>query len=233
MTRKVVIVTGASEGLGRGTAAVFARAGWDTVIAARSGEKLEAVARALADAEGAVLAVPTDISDADQVNALVRRTLEAYGRVDVLINNAAIDHPGSIEALTVAQWNRVIAVNLSGVFYASKAVFPAMKAQGSGYIVNISSVAGKRGWPGAAAYCASKFALTGFSQALNGEGKAHGIRCSVVYPGGMDTGWHETRNPEFLDPEDVGRFLLHLVTQDPRLVVNEAVVTPLVEQGYP
>lgn len=233
MVQQVVIVTGASEGLGKGTAAVFARAGWRVAIAARNQDKLERVAQELAGAQGNVLAIATDVSDAGQVNTLVRKTLEAYGRVDVLINNAAIDHPATIEELTVEQWDQVIAVNLNGVFYAAKAVFPTMKAQRAGYIINISSVAGKRGWPKATAYCASKFALTGFTQALNGEGKPYNIRCSVIYPGGMDTGWHRERNPEFLNPEDVGRFLLHMVTQDPRFVVNEAVVTPVVEPGYP
>lgn len=233
MARKVVVVTGASDGLGRGTAAVFARAGWNVVMAARGREKLERAAQDFGGAPGSVLAVPTDVSDAGAVNALVRRTLEAHGQVDVLINNAAIDHSASIEDLTVEQWDEIIAVNLSGVFYASKAVFGPMKARKSGCIINISSVAGRCGWPNATAYCASKFALTGFTQALNGEGKAHNIRRSVVYPGGMDTAWHQERPPEFLNREDVGRFLLHMATQDPRFVVNEAVVTPLVEQGYP
>lgn len=233
MSQRVVIVTGASGGLGRGTATVFARAGWNVVVAARSKAKLDGIARDLSGARGQVLPVPTDIADPEQVDAMVRHTLATFGRVDVLINNAAIDHPASIEELTVAQWNEVISVNLSGVFYAAKAAFPAMKAQGSGYIINISSVAGKRGWPNATAYCASKFALTGFTQALNGEGKPHNIRCAVIYPGGMDTTWHAERTPEFLEPEDVGRFLMHMVDQDPRFVVNEAVLTPIVEQGYP
>lgn len=230
---RVVIITGGSEGLGKGVARVFALAGWDLVLVARNREKLNGVAEALATNGGRVLAIPTDVSKADEVQAMVAQTLETFGRVDVLINNAAIDFPGSIEELSVEQWDKVIGVNLSGCFYAAKAVFPAMKHQQSGYIVNISSVAGRKGWPNATAYCASKFALTGFTQALNGEGKAHNIRCSVVYPGGMDTGWHQERHPEFLDTEDVGHFLLHMVTQDPRFVVNEAVITPLTEQGYP
>jgi len=230
---KVVIITGASEGLGKGTAKVFAGQGWQVVMAARGREKLEAAAGELADAGGQVLAVVTDVSDPAQVNRLVERTMETFGRVDVLINNAGIDYPASIEELTVEQWNQVIATNLSGAFYTAKAVFPQMKAQRAGYIINISSVAGRKGWPNATAYCSSKFALTGLTQALNGEGKPHNIRCSVVYPGGMDTGWHAERNTGFLDPEDCGRFLLHMASQDPRFVVNEAVISPLVEQGYP
>jgi 3-oxoacyl-[acyl-carrier protein] reductase len=233
MENKVIIITGASEGLGKGTAKVFAHEGWNVVIASRTTEKLEQVANELQEVSGEVLAVTTDVSDNGQVERLVRQTIEKFGKVDVLINSAAIDYPGSIEEITTDQWNKVIGVNLNGVFHTSKAVFPHMKKQKSGYIINISSVAGRKGWPNATAYCASKFALTGFTQALNGEGKLHNIRCSVIYPGGMDTNWHAERNPEFLDPEDCGRFLLHIVTQDPRFVVNEAVISPIVEQGYP
>lgn len=233
MESKVVIITGGSEGLGKGVAKMFAHAGWNVVITARGKEKLDEVAHELKNEKGKILAVPTDVSNAEQVNLLVEKTLNEFGRVDVLINNAAIDYPASIEDLTVEQWNQVIGVNLNGVFYTSKAVFKPMKEQKSGYIINISSVAGKKGWPNATAYCSSKFALTGFTQALNGEGKPHNIRCSIVFPGGMDTNWHAERNSEFLDTEDVGRFLLHMVTQDPRFVVNEAVITPIIERGYP
>ncbi|MDC3418394.1 SDR family oxidoreductase [Aquibacillus salsiterrae] len=233
MGNRVVIITGASDGLGKGTAEIFVRDGWNVVLASRTKEKLELVAAELQDEKGEVLVVPTDVSKYEQVQHLVRQTVKTFGRVDVLINSAGIDYPNSIEKLEVEQWNKVIDVNLNGVFYSSKAVFSHMKEQKSGYIINISSVAGKKGWPNATAYCASKFALTGFTQALNGEGKAHNIRCSVVYPGGMDTNWHAEKNPEFLNPQDCGKFLLHMVTQNPRFVVNEAVISPIVEQGYP
>jgi NADP-dependent 3-hydroxy acid dehydrogenase YdfG len=233
MDNKVVIITGGSEGLGKGVATVFAQEGWNVVITARTEEKLTKVTNELRGAAGKVLSIPTDVSDASQVNQMVQKTLETFGRIDVLINNAGIDYPGSVEELSIEHWDQVIGVNLSGVFYASKAVFTSMKNQRSGYIINVSSVAGKKGWPNATAYCASKFALTGFTQALNSEAKEYNIRCSVVYPGGMDTNWHAERNTEFLDPQDVGRFMLHMVTQDPRFVVNEAVITPVIEQGYP
>ncbi|MFB9761437.1 SDR family oxidoreductase [Ectobacillus funiculus] len=233
MENKVVIITGGSEGLGKGTAKVFAEQGWNVVITARGKEKLERVAEELTTSKGKVLAIPADVSNAEQVQSMVQQTLREFGRIDVLINNAAIDYPASIEELTIEQWDQIVGVNLNGVFYASKAVFPSMKLKNSGYIINISSVAGKKGWPNATAYCATKFALTGFTQALNGEGKPYNIRCSVVYPGGMDTNWHEERQQEFLNPEDAGRFFFHMVTQDPRFVVNEAVITPVIEQGYP
>ena len=163
----------------------------------------------------------------------VAEIVERFGRIDVLINNAALDHPGTIEELTVGQWNEIIGVNLNGVFHGCKAVYPIMKEQGKGFIITISSVAGKRGWPKATAYCASKFALTGFSQALGSEGREHNIRCCVVYPGGIDTDWHEERNAAFMQPEELGKFLENLASLPPNLVPNEVVVTPLVERGYP
>lgn len=230
---QTAIITGASAGLGQATALVFAQAGANIVMAARRPEKLNLAAEAVKEAGAKVLTMPTDVGKADQVERLVQKTLETFNRVDILINNAAIDYPVPITELTVEQWNEIVAINLSGVFYACKAVFPIMMKQEGGYIFNISSVAGRRGWARASAYCATKFALTGFTQALMIEGRPHGIRCSVIYPGGMDTEWHKERNPDFLNPEDVGKFLLHLVTQDPRFLVNEAVVTPINEGGYP
>lgn len=228
-----VIITGASRGLGLGTAGVFAREGWNVVMAARDGAALDRAAAGLEPGGGRVVAQPADVADPDDVALLVERTLREFGRVDALINNAAIDRAGPVAELSVEDWRAVIDVNLNGVFYGCRAVFEPMKAQGGGAIVNVSSVAGLRGWAGAGAYCASKFALTGFTQALAAEGRAHGIRATVLYPGGMDTGWHAAREPAFLDPRHVGRFIHHLVTQDARFTVNEAVVTPLVEQGYP
>lgn len=228
-----VVITGASSGLGAATSEVFAEAGWNVVLAARRRGRLDEVAGRLDGAAGSTLVVPTDVSDPQAVDALIDATLDRFGRVEVLINNAAIDHPGPITEVTVQQWREIVNVNLNGVFYASKAVFDPMAAAGGGYIINISSVAGRKGWPNAAAYCATKFALTGFTQALAGEGEPVGIRCAVIYPGGMDTAWNAGETGEFLAPAQVGRFLLHMATQDASLVVNEAVVAPLGEAGYP
>jgi NAD(P)-dependent dehydrogenase (short-subunit alcohol dehydrogenase family) len=111
------------------------------------------------------------------------------GRIDVLVNAADTDAPGTVEELDVDGWDRTLAVNLRAPFLLSKAVFPHMREAGGGIIVNISSVAGKKGWANASAYCASKFGLTGFTQALADEGKEHGIRAIVLYPGAMATNW--------------------------------------------
>lgn len=230
---RTVIVTGASEGLGASLVGTFAEAGWTVIAAARSASKLQAVAQNLAGGAGRVVPVPTDVANCEQVIDMVSRAQAETGRIDVLINNAGIDTPGPIEELDYADWDRIIAVNLSGAFYCTKAVYPVMRAQGSGFVVNIASVAGLRGAPNAAAYCASKFGMAGFTQALQAEAKTHNIRASVVYPGGMDTGWTGQKQPEFLKPDDVAVFVRNLVTQPPGLIVNEAVISPIVEPFYP
>ncbi len=231
---KTVIITGASAGLGFATASTFAKQGANVVLAARRAEKLFKAAQALENQGAKVLAVPTNVGEFEQVEVLVQRTQETFGGVDVLVNNAALDYPAPLTELTPSQWDEIIAVNLSSVFYTCKLVFPIMIQQQGGRIINISSVAGKKGWKNATAYCATKFGLTGFTQALNEEGKPHNICCSVVYPGGMDTEWYSNpvSNP-LIEPEIVAEFLVTLVTLDPRFVVNEAVVTPLGEVGYP
>lgn len=228
---RTVIVTGASAGLGAALVREFAGSGRRVIAAARDAKRLAELA---AEADpGQVVPVATDVSDPEQVAAMIARAQAQGGQIEALINNAGIDKPGPIEELEIADWDRILGVNLSGAFYACKGVFPIMKRQGGGTIVNVSSVAGRRGAPGATAYCASKFGMTGLTQALQAEGKAHNIRCSIVYPGGMDTGWTGEARPDFLAPRDVARFVLAMVDQPDRFTVNEVVLGPVDEQFYP
>jgi NAD(P)-dependent dehydrogenase (short-subunit alcohol dehydrogenase family) len=231
--QQVAVITGATGGLGAGIAKAFLSSGWRIVLLARSKKNLENLKEVLKPQDTSALFFPVDISKSDQVEKAISHAFKDFGRIDALVNNAALDHPGSIEDLTVQQWDEVIGVNLSGAFYLSKAVFPIMKKQGNGFIVNVSSVAGKRGWPNATAYCASKFALTGFTQALGCEGRPHNIRACVCYPGGIDTDWHANRDESFMKPDQLGQFIFQLVTLPANLVPNEVVITPLSEKGYP
>src|SRR6476619_3331810 len=138
---------------------------------------------------GSAIALPMDLADAAAIEAAVARVVAEWGRIDVLVNAAATDVPGPVEALDQLDWDRVIAVNLTAPFLLAKAVWPHMRRAGGGTIINISSVAGRRGWANAAAYCATKFALTGLTQSLTAEGGPDGIRACVVYPGAMATAW--------------------------------------------
>ena len=230
---RAAIVTGASSGLGRATTAALAHRGAGVVAAARRKELLDELVAELAEAPGRVLAVACDVGRAKDVDALVATAQRELGGVDALVNNAALDHRGPITELTVAQWDEVIAVDLSGAFYAARAVFPLMASRGGGTIVNVSSVAGRKGWAGAAAYCAAKFGLTGLTHAINAEGAEHDIRCCVLYPGGMDTDWMPGEHPESLAPSAVADIIAAMISQPPGVIVNELVVTPPGERGYP
>src|SRR5919202_1697929 len=242
----VAFVTGASSGIGRATAIELARAGSNLALLARSEAELERLAIELGREGVRALPLAVDLADADAVLAAADGALDELGRVDLLVNSAATDVPGPLEQLTAEDWDRVLAVNLRAPFLLSRAVFPRMRAAGRGTIVNISSVAGRRGWANPSAYCASKFALTGLTQALNAEGRRHGIRACVIYPGAMATSWGAwnaadrdavNREPEppsrALPPEDVAALIVWIASAPPELVLNEVIATPLEEQGWP
>ncbi len=243
---QVAIVTGASSGLGRATATALARAGAHVALLARNAGDLEQVGAEVAATGQRALALPTDLGQEDAIVMAVARTADTFGRIDVLVNAAGTDVPGPVVDLAVQEWDRVFAVNLRAPFLLAKAVFPHMQRAGHGTIINISSVAGKRGWARAAAYCASKFGLTGFTQALAAEGKAQGIRACVVYPGGMATNWgvwsssdrgatpREFPPPtQALPPAAVAALIVWIASAPMELVLNEAIVSPLEEAGWP
>ena len=185
--KPVAIITGASAGIGRATALAYARKGYAVVLAARREALLAEVAAACDQAGGVGLALPTDVTDPAQVDALVARTVEAFGGVDVLVNNAGLGVHALVHRISDEQMHRAMAVNFYGVLYGCRAVVPVMQAARRGHIFNISSVIGKRGSPYNGAYCATKFAVCGLTESLRVELMDWHIRVTLVCPGMTDT----------------------------------------------
>jgi NAD(P)-dependent dehydrogenase (short-subunit alcohol dehydrogenase family) len=241
---QLAMVTGASSGLGEATAVRLAELGARVALLARSESGLDRVAARISGAGGAAFALPADLADPDAVVAAAGRVISSAGRPRVLVNAAATDAPGPAEEMPVADWQRVIAVNLTAPFLLSRAVFPHMRAAGGGIIVNVSSVAGRRGWASASAYCATKFGLTGLTQTLAAEGAPHSIRVVCLYPGAMATRWgtwsaadrdqpRRTAPEDSLPPEDVAGYIAWLVCAPAHVIVTEAVIAPIRERGWP
>ena len=183
---KVVVITGASSGLGQATARLLSAQGATVVMGARRIDRLQALAQELAGG-GKALAVATDVTQRDQVKRLVEAAVQAYGRIDVMINNAGLMPHSPLERLKVDDWDRTIDVNIKGVLYGIAAALPYMKEQKSGQIINVSSVAGHKVGPGSAVYAATKHAVRALSEGLRQEVKPYKIRTTVISPGAVAT----------------------------------------------
>ena len=184
---KVVVITGASSGLGESTARHLAELGATVVLGARRVDRIDALARELTAKGQPALAVQTDVTDRLQVQRLVDAAIARFGRIDVMINNAGLMPHSPLERLKVDDWDRMIDVNLKGVLYGIAAALPPMQAQKSGHIINVSSVAGHKVRPGGAVYSATKHAVRALSEGLRQEVKPYNIRTTVISPGAVDT----------------------------------------------
>jgi NAD(P)-dependent dehydrogenase (short-subunit alcohol dehydrogenase family) len=184
---RVVFITGASSGIGRDLALTFAKMGAKVALIARRKSLLEDLAAEIAAAGGDALALADDVTRRADVRDAIDRTLAHFGRIDILINSAGIAIPNRVETMPPEDLERMMAVNLMGTLHTMQAVLPSMRAAGAGSIVNIASLAGRRGMPPLGAYCATKFAVVGLTEALRVELFGSGIRLSLVMPGVIDT----------------------------------------------
>jgi NADP-dependent 3-hydroxy acid dehydrogenase YdfG len=184
---KIIVITGASSGNGEAAARYLAERGAAVILGARRTDRIEALAQELTAAGHKAKAVTTDVTDRDQVKRLVDTAVKAFGRVDVLLNNAGLMPLAPLERLKIDEWDQMIDVNLKGTLYGIAAALPHMKEQKSGHIINVSSVYGHKLGPDATVYCATKFAVRALSEGLRQEVKPYNIRTTVISPGAVAT----------------------------------------------
>jgi NADP-dependent 3-hydroxy acid dehydrogenase YdfG len=229
---KVVIITGASSGIGLEIARTLAIEGARLSLAARSMDKLERVAADLALTGAALIIVPTDVTREADCQALLQASVDAFGTVDVLINNAGYAPPASLLDTTEEIWDSTIDTCLKGVYLMTRAAVAVMLDKGGGAIVNISSVAGKYGFENRSAYCAAKWGVHGFTEALRVELDSRNIRVHLICPGSVATPWWtNVNNPQpeeimrkMIRPEEVAEAVRWVLTQPERLQVDEVVI---------
>jgi 3-oxoacyl-[acyl-carrier protein] reductase len=225
---QVIIVTGASQGIGRAIAAACAREGAAVVLAARSADTLETIADAVHIAGGDALAVPTDVTIEAQVEQLVAHTVDHYGRITGLVNSAGVSPLAPVTETSLEMWQHTLAVNTTGTFLCCRAVWEPMVEAGGGSILNISSGAGKRAHAEWVAYCASKWAVMGLTESLALEGFPVGIRVNALCPGPTDTPMREANFPDedksrLLTPEEVAEAAVFFFSEAAQHIRNAAL----------
>lgn len=223
---KVAIVTGASRGIGRAIALVLGGRGASVVLAARDMERLEGVAAEAGKAGGRGLAVATELTDEESIRSLVARVREQFGRLDILVNNAGITHSGLLAETATADFDRVMAVNARGPFILCREALGLLKEADRGFIINIASVVGVKGYPSQSAYTASKHALRGMSISLAEELADSNVRVHVLCPGGVDTEMVGRVRPDIprdrlIAPREIAELVEYLVTHDGNAVIDE------------
>ncbi|MBN3948230.1 MAG: SDR family oxidoreductase [Nostoc sp. NMS7] len=234
---KVVIITGASSGLGEATAKRLAASGAKLMLAARREDRLKDLVAAIAKSGGTATYRVTDVTDRSQVEALAKETLSTYSRIDVLINNAGLMPLSPLDQVKVEEWDRMIDVNIKGVLYGIAAVLPIMRQQKSGHVINLSSVAGHKVFPGSAVYCATKYAVRAISEGLRLESNGE-IRSTNISPGAVATELTTTITDKdtaaginqlyaiAIDADAIARAIAYAIEQPNDVDVNEIIIRP-------
>jgi NADP-dependent 3-hydroxy acid dehydrogenase YdfG len=241
---KVVVITGASSGLGEATARLLAADGAAVVLGARRTERLKSLIAELTFSGARAIYSPTDVTIPEQVSELVSRAIEEYGRIDVMINNAGLMAHSPLERARVSDWDRMIDVNIKGVLYGLAAALPHMKARRSGHIINVSSVAGHKVRPAGAVYSATKHAVRVISEGLRQEVKPYNIRTTIISPGMIDTEliggisepdlaerYKEAYRQSALPPEAFAKIVAFAISQPDDIDVNEILFRPTSQEN--
>jgi NADP-dependent 3-hydroxy acid dehydrogenase YdfG len=241
---KVVVITGASSGLGAATAEHLSVAGATVVLGARRLDRIRTLADEIASRGGKAEAVETNVVDRDQVQKLVDTAVKTYGRIDVMLNNAGLMPLSPFERLKVDEWDQMIDVNIKGVLYGIAAALPHMKSQKSGQIINVSSVAGHKIIPAGAVYSATKFAVRALTEGLRQEVKPYNIRTTIISPGAVATELLDRiSEPDIeaavrgrvstyaISPDAFARMVAFAISQPEDVDVNEILFRPTMQEG--
>jgi NADP-dependent 3-hydroxy acid dehydrogenase YdfG len=235
LENKVAIVTGASRGIGESIAVALAREGVNVVLFARNEADLQEVAEKVKETGRSCLTLAGDVSNAADVSRAVEQTLEHYGKIDILINNAGIGLFKTVRETELEEWKNVLDVNLTGVFLFSKAVLNPMIERGQGQIINISSDIGRRTIPRASAYCASKYGVQALTDVLSKEVRKLGIKVGSILPGMTDTYFNNSEKgiPEkenWLQGEDVAEAVVYMCSLPRHALVDEVMLHPIIQE---
>jgi NADP-dependent 3-hydroxy acid dehydrogenase YdfG len=240
---RVALVTGASSGIGEAAAEALAAAGATVAAIARREDRLKGLVRKIEDGGGKALALPGDVAVESVAKGAVAATLQHFGRLDILVNSAGLIQSGGVEKSDTAHWRQLLEVNLLASLYTSQAAIPAMREQGGGDIINVSSTAGRRSTAAFPAYCASKFGLTAMNEALRQEVGRYGIRVCIIEPGATSTEvangivdpairsamqQHVGKEGALL-PKDVADAILFVLSLPARANVSQLMVRPTID----
>jgi NADP-dependent 3-hydroxy acid dehydrogenase YdfG len=239
ITNKVLVITGASSGIGESTAKLLAQQGAKVVLGARRSNRIDAVVKEISATGGKAIGFATDVTKRAEVEALIKQAVDGFGRVDVLLNNAGIMPIAPIEALKVDEWDRQIDVNIKGLLYGVAAALPHMQKQKSGHIINIASVFGIKVFaPGGTVYCATKAAGRALTEGLRMELHSQNIRCTMISPGAVATELAESSSDEAtrknlrefmkmaISANSIARAIAYAIEQPADVEIDEIVIRP-------
>ena len=241
---KVIIITGASSGIGYKTALTLSKAGATIVAGARRVDKLEALKQTIMDQDGEISINQIDVTKREECAKLANTAIDKYGKIDVLINNAGLMPLSFVKNLKIDEWDRMVDVNIKGVLYSTASVLPHMISNKSGHLVNISSIAGRLVFPAGSVYCATKHAVTAFSEGLRQElSQRSNIRVTCIEPGVVATELNNTitdsslqgflesvKKMEPLQAEDIANAILFAIDSPSHMNVNEIMIRPVQQE---
>jgi NADP-dependent 3-hydroxy acid dehydrogenase YdfG len=230
---KMAVVTGAGRGIGRAIALALAREGAKVALAARRRDELEKTAQEIRAFDAETFVIPTDVRNEQQVQTMIAKTVERFGSLHILVNNAGLGYFRSVAEMTTAEWDEMFGVNLRGVFLATRAAIPHLRKAKESFVINLASLAGKNTFVNGSGYAATKWGLRAFSQCLMLEERQHGVRVLAVCPGSVDTDFATGRTgsphspkKEIIRPEDVAETIIMSIKMPQRTMVSEIDIRP-------